>query len=74
MKRPSQRRLPMAHPLCLLDSFSGPLARPDANPLATVERVVADPHDGLRAMVRRAHPGLLDLRQQRPGSEKTASA
>jgi len=50
----------MVHPLCLLDSLDVSLTRPHANPLATAEPVVANPHDRLRAMVRSAHPGLLD--------------
>jgi hypothetical protein len=48
------------HSLGLLDSLSMSLARPDANPLVTAEPVVAGPHDMPRAIVRNAHPGLLD--------------
>ncbi len=57
----------MTHPLCLLDAPDVPLARPDANPLAIGEPVVAHPHDRLRAMVRSAHSGRLDHAPAPPG-------
>ena len=45
----------MAHRLWVLDPLSVPLARPHPDLLTTDELVVADPHDGLRAMVGSAH-------------------
>jgi hypothetical protein len=50
----------MVHPLCLLDSLSVALTRPDPDSLAPAKPVVANPYDGLIAMVGSTHPGHLD--------------
>jgi hypothetical protein len=44
----------MAHRLWVLDAFSVPVTRPHPDLPAAAEPVVADPHDGLGAMVGRA--------------------